>query len=258
MSAAPEAVELQRLAYRNPETYIFVAMDLNAALKKPHGPYDLVLLNADHIRIPKQNWVIHVAGEVLFPGAVQYVKDAPVSYYLDCVGGYSPDADRSETLIVYPNGKVRQAYRFWFGSREVTAGSRIIAVSNKGWKYTVDTVAIPTKEVIQEREKQKAREEAGEENQAAEKVGKAIEAHIERATKAEEKAASELNKGATALGKSENAAAEARTAAAEAKAAAAEAKATSLESKAAAEKEKTPAKPEAKKPQTPKLRAPTP
>ena len=129
--AAPDAARLVRKE-AGP-----VSIDLVKALKEKRGPYDLVLLDGDEIAIPKENWMVEVKGQVLFPRAAQFVKGASVSDYLERVGGTTKQAKRSATVIIYPNGAVRKAWRgFWpfRFSRKVKPGSVILAPDRFGYQ----------------------------------------------------------------------------------------------------------------------------
>lgn len=119
--ADPEAAVLIRHKLGGEKVHI----DLAKALQYPNSSYDIILMDGDEIHIPKQNLVVRVEGEVLFPGVVQYVKGKDVSYYIEFVGGFTKNADKSNTVVIYPNGEVKRAKRLLFFSQKVKPGSTI-------------------------------------------------------------------------------------------------------------------------------------
>ncbi|MCD6385973.1 SLBB domain-containing protein, partial [Candidatus Sumerlaeota bacterium] len=131
--ADPEAAVLIRHKLGGEKVHI----DLVKALKNPNSTYDIPLMDGDEIHIPKQNLVVKVEGEVLFPGVVQYVKGKNVSYYIDFVGGFNKNADKSNTVVIYPNGEVKRAKRLLVFSRKVKPGCTIFVPSKEKFeRYT--------------------------------------------------------------------------------------------------------------------------
>ena len=60
----------------------------------------------DSINIPKNNGVVEVSGEVYIPGYVQWSGNSRISHYIDKAGGYKPDADKNNIMVIYPNGDI--------------------------------------------------------------------------------------------------------------------------------------------------------
>ena len=92
----------------------YVGIDLKAILEKPGINGDLIIEDGDIIRIPKQEQVVRVNGEVLYPSAVVYDKDKTFKGYVYNAGGFSPDALKGSAYIVYPNGTVKGTRKFLF------------------------------------------------------------------------------------------------------------------------------------------------
>lgn len=105
----------------------YVGIDLKKILEKPGSSIDLLLEDGDEIRIPKQQQIVRVNGEVLYPSAVVYSDGRSFKDYILNAGGYSPAALKRGGYIVYPNGTVRGTRKFlWFNSHpEVKPGSEI-------------------------------------------------------------------------------------------------------------------------------------
>lgn len=83
-----------------------VGIDLNAALANPGGDEDIVLREGDVLFIPSLNNTVKINGEVLYPNTVSYIKGKRARYYINQAGGYSNEARRHKTYIIYSGGKV--------------------------------------------------------------------------------------------------------------------------------------------------------
>jgi protein involved in polysaccharide export with SLBB domain len=105
----------------------YVGIDLKKILEKPGSSIDLLLEDGDEIRIPKQQQIVRVNGEVLYPSAVVYSDGRSFKNYVLNAGGYTPAALKRGGYIVYPNGTVRGTRKFlWFNSHpKVKPGSEI-------------------------------------------------------------------------------------------------------------------------------------
>ena len=113
----------ENLEFRND----YVGIDLKAILEKPGTSIDLLLEDGDVIRIPKQQQIVRVNGEVLYPSAIVYSKDKTFDGYVNNAGGYSPEALKRGAYVVYPNGTVKGTRKFLFFNSHpsVKAGSEI-------------------------------------------------------------------------------------------------------------------------------------
>ncbi|RZK26538.1 MAG: capsule biosynthesis protein [Flavobacterium sp.] len=92
----------------------YVGIDLKGIIQKPGVETDLLLEDGDIIRVPKQQQVVRVNGEVLYPSAVVYSKGETMRGYVLSAGGYSPNADKRHAYVVYPNGTVKGTKKFLF------------------------------------------------------------------------------------------------------------------------------------------------
>lgn len=86
-----------------PATYP-VGINLTKALANPGSDADLILREGDRILIPKYNGTVRINGAVMYPNAVSYVEGRDVAYYINQAGGFSSDAKKSRTYILYMNG----------------------------------------------------------------------------------------------------------------------------------------------------------
>ncbi|MDB5023986.1 MAG: colonic acid export protein Wza [Mucilaginibacter sp.] len=105
----------------------YVGINLKRILDKPGSTNDLILENGDVIRVPKQQQIVRVNGEVLYPSAVVYEKSKSFKDYVLNAGGFSPRALRGGAYVVYPNGTVKGTRKFLFFNNHppVKPGSEI-------------------------------------------------------------------------------------------------------------------------------------
>ena len=105
----------------------YVGIDLKEILKAPGSNIDLLVEDGDEIRIPKQQQIVRVNGEVLFPSAVVYANGKSFKDYVLNAGGFSPGALKRGAYVVYANGTVRGTRKFLFFNShpEVKPGSEI-------------------------------------------------------------------------------------------------------------------------------------
>ncbi len=92
----------------------YVGINLREILDKPGTNGDLILEDGDILRIPKQQQIVRVNGEVLYPSAIVYDAGKSFRSYVLNAGGFSPDGLRSAAYIVYPNGTVKGTGKFLF------------------------------------------------------------------------------------------------------------------------------------------------
>jgi protein involved in polysaccharide export with SLBB domain len=92
----------------------FVGIDLKKILKNPGTGEDLILEDGDVLTVPKQQQIVRVNGEVLFPSAVVYNNGKGFKGYVLNAGGFSPNALKGGAYVIYPNGTVKATSKFLF------------------------------------------------------------------------------------------------------------------------------------------------
>ena len=97
------ATELQKFDIGS--TY-YVGIELDKALANPGGDEDVELREGDRIIVPQYNGTVKINGEVMYPNTVAYEKGKSTSYYIDQAGGFSSEAKKRNSYIIYMNGKV--------------------------------------------------------------------------------------------------------------------------------------------------------
>lgn len=86
---------------------------------------DLILEPGDRIFIPERSSTITVSGQVLSPTSFSYDPTFKVRDYINLAGGYSEDADRARTLVIYPNGMASRV-RSWPNSPDLAPGTTLV------------------------------------------------------------------------------------------------------------------------------------
>ncbi|WP_448699666.1 SLBB domain-containing protein [Mucilaginibacter sp. AW1-3] len=105
-----------------------VGIDLRKILSNPGSDIDLILEQGDVLIIPKQQQLVKVNGEVLFPSSVIYSNSKSLGGYVNNAGGFSPDALKKRAFVVYPNGTVQSTHTFLFFKNypKIKPGSQIV------------------------------------------------------------------------------------------------------------------------------------
>lgn len=92
----------------------YVGIDLVNILKLQGSKEDLLVEDGDVLRVPKQQQIVRVNGQVLYPSAVVYNRSKTFNDFVLNAGGYGPDALRRGAYVVYPNGTVKGTRKFLF------------------------------------------------------------------------------------------------------------------------------------------------
>jgi protein involved in polysaccharide export with SLBB domain len=145
-SASIYAVELEKksLEFLEQETMIrdkeiqldMVYLNLDKALKSQKSKHNLVLNEGDSIVIPKTMDVVHISGELMnLKGnsiSAPFFSSKRANYYVkNFAGGFVRANDRSNTVVVYPNGIAKKSKNFILFnlSPKVTKGSTIMVTT---------------------------------------------------------------------------------------------------------------------------------
>ncbi|TSJ40294.1 capsule biosynthesis protein [Mucilaginibacter corticis] len=92
----------------------YIGINLKKILQGAGTGDDLILENGDVLRVPKQQQLVRVNGEVLYPSAIVYTGGKNFRGYVLNAGGYAPKALKRGAYIVYPNGTVKGTSKFLF------------------------------------------------------------------------------------------------------------------------------------------------
>lgn len=110
-----------------------LGINLDLILKNPGSKYDLLLEEGDVLKIPKKLQTIQVFGEIYFPKKVRYEKNLGFRDYIRGAGGFTTQALKRRSYIVYANGEVKNTRKvFFFNSYpKVKPGAEIYVPTKK-------------------------------------------------------------------------------------------------------------------------------
>ena len=89
-----------------------ISIDLKKILKNNSKYDNLNLEDGDLITVSKNNNLVKVTGEVYYPNVVSLRKNKSAKFYIKQSGGYTSEARKMKTLVVFPNGKVKSVKSF--------------------------------------------------------------------------------------------------------------------------------------------------
>ncbi|WPR77841.1 SLBB domain-containing protein [Algoriphagus sp. NG3] len=85
----------------------YVGIDLVKIMESPGGEDDLILMEGDILRIPKELQTVRMVGEVLLPTTTRYYNNRGLKSYISKAGGFTENARKSKTYVVYANGDAK-------------------------------------------------------------------------------------------------------------------------------------------------------
>jgi protein involved in polysaccharide export with SLBB domain len=89
-----------------------IGIDLEFILQNPGSEADLILFEGDVVQIPKQLQTVRMMGEVLLPTTSRYIEMQGFRSYISKAGGFTENARRSKSYVIYANGDARRTYSF--------------------------------------------------------------------------------------------------------------------------------------------------
>ena len=102
---------------------VVTELDLDTLEKFPER--DILLEPGDRIFIPDRPSTVTVSGQVLSPTSFTFNPSFKVKDYINQAGGYSEEADKNRTLVIYPNGMASRV-RNWPNSPDLAPGTSLI------------------------------------------------------------------------------------------------------------------------------------
>ncbi len=91
-----------------------VGINLQYILNNPGSSQDLILQEGDVISVPKELQTVRMRGQVLFPTTARYNELRGFRSYISRSGGFTENARRSKSYVVYANGDVKRTRNFLF------------------------------------------------------------------------------------------------------------------------------------------------
>ncbi len=123
---------------------VVVEADVSVLRVKPE--LDTILEPGDKLVIPKRPNFVTIGGDVLNPGALQFISGKAVSVYLAEAGGLQRSADDDRIYLVHPNGVAKPVKMSRWGTDHspVLPGSTIIVPKNLDPLTTFERVTVLT------------------------------------------------------------------------------------------------------------------
>jgi polysaccharide export outer membrane protein len=105
-----------------------VVIEADPTVLQVRPELDAVLQPGDKIFMPKRPSSVLVTGDVLNPGALQFISGKSVDSYLRQAGGFQRSADKSRVFVVLPNGAAQpvSVSPFIFTSIQIPPGATIV------------------------------------------------------------------------------------------------------------------------------------
>lgn len=91
-----------------------IPLNINAILKNPGSLEDFILKSNDEVVIPKFDAQVKISGEILVSTQVIYSKDKKFNDYINEAGGFTSNALKRKSYVVYANGKASATKSFLF------------------------------------------------------------------------------------------------------------------------------------------------
>ncbi|MFC4872857.1 SLBB domain-containing protein [Negadavirga shengliensis] len=102
---------VMQVAFREKE---LIGIDLERILQEPGSKHDLILQEGDIISIPKELQTVRMRGEVLYPTTARYEEYRGFRNYISRAGGFTEEARKGRSYVVYANGDVKRTNKFLF------------------------------------------------------------------------------------------------------------------------------------------------
>ena len=110
------------------ETLGRVVIEADPTVLQVRPEFDPILEPGDTLFMPKRPNFVSVVGDVLNPGALQFIAGRPADSYIRQAGGFQQSADEDRVFVVYPNGAAEPlSVNVWnFNPVQVPPGSTIV------------------------------------------------------------------------------------------------------------------------------------
>ena len=105
-----------------------VVIEADPSVLRARPEFDIVLEPGDRLLIPKRPNFVTVIGDVLNPGAMQFISGSRADIYIRQAGSYQQSADEDRVFVVFPNGSAEPlALSPWnFNPVQIPPGSTIV------------------------------------------------------------------------------------------------------------------------------------
>lgn len=109
-----------------------VVIEADPTVLQVKPEFDTVLEPGDKLFMPKRPNSVLVIGDVLNPGALQFLSGQQADEYIRQAGGFQQSADQDRVFVVFPNGVAQPiSVSVWnYNPAQVPPGSTIVAPKN--------------------------------------------------------------------------------------------------------------------------------
>lgn len=83
-----------------------IGIDLEKIMAEPHGRHDIIIQEGDRLVIPKELQTVSLKGELLHPINARYDNRNRFRDYVRNAGGFTSNANKSKSYVIYANGSV--------------------------------------------------------------------------------------------------------------------------------------------------------
>jgi protein involved in polysaccharide export with SLBB domain len=91
-----------------------IGINLPEAMNHPGSMYDIYVEDGDQLTIPKELQTVKTWGGVYLPKQIIYAPSYPFKEYINQSGGFSSEAYRSKSFVIYANGSVARTRHILF------------------------------------------------------------------------------------------------------------------------------------------------
>ncbi len=114
---------------------------LEDILKNPGSDFDYVLKDDDQIIIPEVSQEVRISGEIQNPIGLAYQHGKSLKYYINRSGGFSDNARKGKTFVIYSDGTTQVTRSFFCHNYPTIEPGCQIIVPQKPEKQRVDNTA---------------------------------------------------------------------------------------------------------------------
>jgi hypothetical protein len=127
-SKVKDSFLLNKIAFESPANMQRISLEIDAILKNPTGPEDIVLRDEDEVVIPKLDNKVTIRGGVLRPVTISYREGLTLSDCISAAGGVTEISRRNKAYVIYNNGRAKRTKIFGFFrfSPRIEPGSEVV------------------------------------------------------------------------------------------------------------------------------------
>jgi len=119
---------MNKIVFESPANMQRISLEIDAILKNPKGPEDIVLRDEDEVVIPKLDNKVTIRGGVLRPVTISYREGLTLSDCISAAGGVTEISRRNKAYVIYNNGRAKRTKIFGFFrfSPRIEPGSEVV------------------------------------------------------------------------------------------------------------------------------------